>query len=102
MAATEQPDASGGARDEPLLRRLVVPRCVDRRMTDTDLGRYRTLSQFEARAQAIVPPDALAYATGGSASEATLERNRRALQHLAIEQRVLVGVQTIDSTTRFL
>jgi glycolate oxidase len=57
---------------------------------------------FEARAQAIVPPDALAYATGGSASEATLERNRRALQHLAIEQRVLVGVKDIDIRAQFL
>lgn len=57
---------------------------------------------FEARAQAIVPPDALAYAIGGSASEATLERNRRALQHLAIEQRVLQGVKSIDTRAQFL
>lgn len=63
---------------------------------------FRTLSMFEQRAQAILPPDALAYATGGSASEATLERNRRALQHLAIEQRVLMGVQTIDTRASFL
>ena len=63
---------------------------------------YRTLSTFEARAQAIVPPDALAYATGGSASEATLERNRHALQHLAIEQRVLTGVKDIDIRAEFL
>jgi glycolate oxidase len=68
----------------------------------TLLEQYRTLSMFEARAREIVPPDALAYATGGSASEATLERNRRALQHLAIEQRVLMGVKAIDTTTTFL
>ena len=66
------------------------------------LEQYRTLSMFEARAREVVPPDALAYATGGSASEATLERNRRALQHLAIEQRVLAGVKSIDTTTSFL
>jgi glycolate oxidase len=71
-------------------------------MTDIDLSPYRTLPQFEARAHATVPPDALAYAVGGSASEATLERNRRALQHLALEQRVLVGVKTIDTTAQFL
>ena len=71
-------------------------------MTDADLSAYRTLSQFEARAQATVPPDALAYAIGGSASEATLERNRRALQHLGIEQRVLVGVKSIDTSAHFL
>jgi isopentenyl diphosphate isomerase/L-lactate dehydrogenase-like FMN-dependent dehydrogenase len=69
---------------------------------DQPMDAYRTLSMFEARAQAIVPPDALAYATGGSASEATLERNRRALQHLAIEQRVLVGVKDIDIRADFL
>jgi glycolate oxidase len=66
------------------------------------VDQYRTLSMFEARARDIVPPDALAYATGGAASEATLERNRRALQHLAIEQRVLMGVKNIDTSTAFL
>jgi glycolate oxidase len=66
------------------------------------LEQYRTLSMFEARAREIIPPDALAYATGGSASEATLERNRRALQHVAIEQRVLAGVKRIDTRTAFL
>jgi isopentenyl diphosphate isomerase/L-lactate dehydrogenase-like FMN-dependent dehydrogenase len=71
-------------------------------MSPTILEQYRTLSMFEARAREVVPPDALAYATGGSASEATLERNRRALQHLAIEQRVLAGVKSIDTTTSFL
>jgi glycolate oxidase len=68
----------------------------------TMLERFRTLSMFEARAREIIPPDALAYATGGAASEATLDRNRRALQHLAIEQRVLMGVKTVDTTTSFL
>jgi glycolate oxidase len=66
------------------------------------LDEFRTLSMFEARAQAILPPDVLAYATGGSASEATLERNRRALRHLAIEQRVLRGVSSIDTRASFL
>lgn len=66
------------------------------------LDEFRTLSMFEQRAHAVVPPDALAYAVGGSASEATLERNRKALQHLAIEQRVLMGVQQIDTRASFL
>jgi isopentenyl diphosphate isomerase/L-lactate dehydrogenase-like FMN-dependent dehydrogenase len=70
-------------------------------MTDS-LLEFRTLSMFEQRAQAIVMPDALAYATGGSASEATLERNRQALRHLALEQRVLMGVQSIDTRAEFL
>ncbi len=62
----------------------------------------RTLSMFEARAHAILPPDLLAFAVGGAASEATLARNRHALQHLALEQRVLVGVSAVDTRTRFL
>jgi isopentenyl diphosphate isomerase/L-lactate dehydrogenase-like FMN-dependent dehydrogenase len=67
-----------------------------------ELADLRTLSMFEARAQAILPPDVWAFAYGGSSSEATLERNRHALQHLAIEQRVLMNVRVVDTTTRFL
>jgi isopentenyl diphosphate isomerase/L-lactate dehydrogenase-like FMN-dependent dehydrogenase len=68
----------------------------------SDLDALRTLSMIEARAHAVLPPDVLAYAVGGSASEATLERNRYALQHLAIEQHVLMGVKSIDTHTEFL
>jgi isopentenyl diphosphate isomerase/L-lactate dehydrogenase-like FMN-dependent dehydrogenase len=68
----------------------------------TALEELRTLSMIEARAHAVLPPDVLTYAVGGSATEATLERNRFALQHLAIEQHVLMGVQSIDTSTRFL
>lgn len=68
----------------------------------TDLAGLRTLSMFEARAQAILPADAFAFGAGGSASEATLERNRHALRHLAIEQRVLMNVKTIDTRASFL
>src|SRR4051812_14960765 len=57
---------------------------------------------IEQRAHAILPPDVLAYAVGGSASEVTLQRNRHALQHLAIEQRVLMGVSSVDTRAYFL
>jgi glycolate oxidase len=57
---------------------------------------------FEARAREVLPADAWAFASGGSSSEATLERNRTALQHLAIEQRVLVGVRDVDISADFL
>ena len=66
------------------------------------MDELRTLSMFEARAHAILPPDLLAFAAGGAASEATLARNRHALQHLALEQRVLMGVSGIDTRTHFL
>ena len=69
-------------------------------VTEEPLAELRTLSMIEARAHAILPPDVLAYAVGGSASEATLQRNRQALQHLAIEQRVLMGVLTTREARR--
>jgi isopentenyl diphosphate isomerase/L-lactate dehydrogenase-like FMN-dependent dehydrogenase len=62
----------------------------------------KTLDMFEARAQAVLPADAWAFAYGGSSSEVTLRRNRQALQHLAIEQRVLMNVRHVDLTARFL
>ncbi len=71
-------------------------------MSVSILEQYRTLPMFEARAREILLPDALAFAAGGAATEATLDRNRWALQHLALEQRVLMGVKTVDITTSFL
>lgn len=68
-------------------------------MQVTDL---RTLGMFETHAQAILPPDVWAFADGGSSSEVTLARNRDALQHLAIEQRVLMNVRNVDTTAHFL
>jgi len=68
----------------------------------TELPEFRTLPMYEARANAVVPPDALTYALGGSGSEATLARNRHALQHLAIEQRVLMNVKNVDTRAYFL
>jgi len=67
-----------------------------------ELADLRTLSMFEEHAQSILPPDVWAFAYGGSSSEATLERNRHALQHLAIEQRVLVNVRNVDTAAQFL
>src|SRR3954463_7572995 len=61
-----------------------------------------TLPSIEARAKELLPPEVWGYGFGGGASETTLERNRRALQRLAIEQRVLMDVRQIDLTTRFL
>jgi len=67
-----------------------------------DLAELRTLAMFEAHARATLPPDVWAFADGGSSSEATLERNRHALQHLAIEQRVLMSVHVVDTSATFL
>jgi isopentenyl diphosphate isomerase/L-lactate dehydrogenase-like FMN-dependent dehydrogenase len=67
-----------------------------------ELADLRTLSMFETHAQTILPPDVWAFADGGSSSEATLQRNRYALQHLAIEQRVLMNVRHVDTSAQFL
>jgi glycolate oxidase len=67
-----------------------------------ELDQLRTLEMFERQAQQVLPPDVWAFAYGGAASEATLARNRHALQHLAIEQHVLRNVKECDIRTRFL
>ncbi len=67
-----------------------------------DMSELRTLAMVEARAKEVLPPEVWAYGSGGASSEATLERNRRALQRLAIEQRVLMDVRNIDTTANFL
>jgi isopentenyl diphosphate isomerase/L-lactate dehydrogenase-like FMN-dependent dehydrogenase len=48
------------------------------------------------------PREVWDYAVGGSASETTLRRNRAALDRLAIEQRVLVDVRSVDLSTELL
>jgi isopentenyl diphosphate isomerase/L-lactate dehydrogenase-like FMN-dependent dehydrogenase len=70
--------------------------------TPVDIDELRTLPIIEALAKEKIPPDLWAYGSGGSSSEATLDRNRRALERLAIEQRVLRDVRNVDTTARFL
>ena len=71
-------------------------------MQETPQPEFLTLSELEARAQEVLPREAWDYATGGSGSETTLRRNRRALERLAIQQSILVDVRTIDLTTELL
>ncbi len=75
----------------------------------TRLAAQRELAQSFATLQEIVMAArrSLAQATwdmlsGGSDSEATLRRNRMALDSLALRQRVLVDVRSIDTTTTLL
>lgn len=67
--------------------------------TDFDL---LTLSEFEIRARQALPTPVWDYVDGGSGSETSLRRNRRALDRLAIEQRILVDVREIDLSTEML
>ncbi len=64
--------------------------------------RFMTLPEIERAAQTVLPPGQYGYGAGGSETEMTLRRNRKALDRLAIRQRVLVDVREIDLTTTFL
>ena len=61
-----------------------------------------TLTEFETRARQTLPTPIWDYVDGGSGSETTLRRNRRAIDRLAIEQRILVDVREIDLGTQLL
>jgi len=69
-------------------------------MTTTD--EPATAFQYLARAKANLTPGTWDYLMGGSESETTLNRNRRALDSIAFRPRVLRDVSEIDmSTTLF-
>lgn len=62
----------------------------------------RTAFQYLARAKANMSPQAWDYLMGGSETETSLNRNRRALDSFAFRPRVLRDVSNIDmSTTLF-
>ena len=58
-----------------------------------------TIFQYLARAKAKLTPGAWDYLMGGSETETTLNRNRRALDSLAFRPRILRDVSNIDLTT---
>jgi glycolate oxidase len=66
-------------------------------MTASDLP--ATAFQFLARAKASLAPGAWDYLMGGSETETTLNRNRRALDEIAFRPRVLRDVSEIDAST---
>jgi isopentenyl diphosphate isomerase/L-lactate dehydrogenase-like FMN-dependent dehydrogenase len=59
----------------------------------------RTAFQYLARAKANLTPQAWDYLMGGSETETSLNRNRRALDSIAFRPRVLRDVSEIDMTT---
>ena len=66
-------------------------------MTTTD--EPATAFQYLARAKANLTPGTWDYLMGGSESETTLNRNRRALDSIAFRPRVLRDVSDIDMST---
>jgi isopentenyl diphosphate isomerase/L-lactate dehydrogenase-like FMN-dependent dehydrogenase len=64
--------------------------------------RFRTLPEIRKAAKNLLPPGPWGFGAGGAETETTLRRNRRALDRLAIRQRVLVDVREVDLSTTFL
>src|SRR2546427_3359089 len=63
---------------------------------------FATPPEIRRAARARLPREAWNFGDGGSESEATLRRNRRHLDRLAIRQNVLVDVREIDIRTSLL
>ena len=61
-----------------------------------------TLPEFRREARKKLPREVFDFGDGGSETEATLRRNRRAIQRLAIRQDILVDAREIDTSTTLL
>jgi isopentenyl diphosphate isomerase/L-lactate dehydrogenase-like FMN-dependent dehydrogenase len=61
-----------------------------------------TLPEFRREARARLPREVFNFGDGGSETETTLRRNRRAIQRLAIRQDILVDAREIDTATTLL
>ena len=68
----------------------------------TDVSQVNTLFQLLPLAKSKLSPGAWDYLMGGSETETTLNRNRRALDRLAFRPRVLRDVEHIDTSTSLL
>lgn len=71
-------------------------------MTDEDPGGFVTLGDLEEAASAKTPEDVWAFVQGGAGEETTLRANRDAFHRRTLRPRVLVGVETLDLSTRIL
>ncbi len=68
----------------------------------TDFSQIQTLFQILTLAKQNVSPGAWDYLMGGSETETTLNRNRRALDSIAFRPRILRDVSHIDTSTTLL
>jgi isopentenyl diphosphate isomerase/L-lactate dehydrogenase-like FMN-dependent dehydrogenase len=72
-------------------------------MTTRDTGpKFVTLPEIRREAHRRLPREVWNFGAGGSETETTMRRNRRALDRLAIRQNVLVDVRHIDLSTSLL
>ena len=72
------------------------------RIDERDAEKFVSLQEIVSTARRNLPQDLWDHLSGGSDSETTLCRNRQALDSLALRQRVLVDVRSIDTTTTLL
>lgn len=70
--------------------------------TQPTAPKYVTLPEIRHAARLRLPRDAWNFGAGGSETETTMRRNRRALDRLAIRQNVLVDVRKVDLSTSLL
>src|SRR5215510_9722494 len=70
--------------------------------TSASSPKFVTLPEIRRAAQARLPREVWNFGAGGSETETTMRRNRRALDRLAIRQNVLVDVRKIDLSTTLL
>jgi len=75
---------------------------VRRRGRNKAAPEFLSLQEIVLAARHNLSPDLWNHLTGGADSEVTLRRNRLALDSLALRQRVLVDVRSIDITTTLL
>ena len=63
--------------------------------------RFMTLPEIEHAAKNTLPPEVWDFGAGGAETEMSLQRNRQALDRLALRPRVLVDVSQRDLSTTF-
>lgn len=63
--------------------------------------RFMTLAEIERAAKNALPPEVWDFGAGGAETETTLQRNRQALDRLALRPRVLVDISHRDLSTTF-
>jgi len=63
---------------------------------------FVTLPEIHRAARARLPRNAYNFGAGGTETETTLRRNRRAIRRLAVRQDILVDVRHIDLTTSLI
>ncbi|OLF07681.1 alpha-hydroxy-acid oxidizing enzyme [Actinophytocola xanthii] len=69
---------------------------------DTTATDFATLDEVREAALAVLPSDAHDFLEGGAGEEATLRRNRNAFERWAFVPRVMGGLPSPSTTTRFL